>query len=206
MAVKKSECRNIKEEPNTPGGTTYHVILPNEKEQRPICFRRVHDNNHTRCANTAGKGTWHVGTGACNCHGGNAGRKPTTGRYAIRARQRLADSIGKYMAKDKEKLMDLSLELATIRALFEEFLEIFPDPKDKRYGIELNRAISMIQATGSLVEKISKIESRNTLTAAQVLYLRATVADILMKYIPELPQRELAMQELTHRVGGYVEG
>jgi glutamate mutase epsilon subunit len=123
------------------------------------------------------------------------------------ARHRLKADIEKYMTQDKDKLMDLSVELATIRVLFQEFMGRFPEPEDKNYGVELNRAISMVQATGSLVEKISKIESRNTLTAAQVLYLRVVIADILTKWIPDVRHRELAIADLNHRVaGGVIDG
>ena len=57
----------------------------------------------------------------------------------------------------------------------------------------------------NLVEKISKIDNRNALTAAQVLYLRATVADLLMKYLPDPQLREKAAKELAVRLGGDVE-
>jgi hypothetical protein len=46
------------------------------------------------------------------------------------------------------------------------------------------------------------VENRNTLTAAQVLYLRATVADIIMKYLPDPFERERAAKEIANRMGG----
>lgn len=204
MPIAKNACKKIRKEPGTPGGITYHITKRSSNGETPLCFRRLTNGSGNRCANHAGKGTWHVGTGACRKHGGNAGRPPTTGKHAVMAQHRLAGTIQEYMDGDHGELMDLSKELATIRALFAEFMEEFPEPYDDRYGIQLQRATAMIQATGSLVEKISRIEARNTLTASQVLYLRVVMADILMKFVP-LEQRQRAVDELLQRFGGGTE-
>jgi hypothetical protein len=51
-----------------------------------------------------------------------------------------------------------------------------------------------------LVDNISKIESRNAITANQVLYLRATIANILVTWITDPSDRERAVKELTTRM------
>jgi len=201
MPLTLKQVKNIREEEGTPGGTTYHVTKKGRwEEEKTLCFRRRTKHPGTRCEKTAGFGTWHIGTGACKFHGGSGGRKPTTGRGAKVARQRLATDIQKYLDGDRAKLLDLSTQLATVKVLFEEFVEHFPEPEDAKYGIELHRIQQLTGTIGSLVEKISKIESRNTLTMSQVLYLRVIMTDILMKYVPETA-RQRAVLDLTQRMG-----
>lgn len=203
MAIHKDDCRAIREEEGTAGGVTYHITKKGKgQEEQPVCFRRLTDGSGNRCSRKAGYGTWHLGEGACKFCGGTAGRKPTTGRHAKMARRRLKKTVEKYLANDHTRLMDLTPELATMRILFQEFIEDFPVSTDDNFGIELHRVTNLVGTIGTLVDKISRIESRNTLTAAQVLYLRVTMADILMKYIADPDDRDRAVAELADRVGG----
>jgi len=206
MSIYRFDCRIYKEETGTPGGVTYHIILKGDKNPRALCFRPIHGNREWRCEKVAGYGTSHVGTGACKFHGG-ADKTPviTNGRTAFATKQRLAEKIDAYLNKSRDELLDLTKELAAIRAIFDEALEHFPDPDAEDYGMWFRRMTELIGTIGSLVEKISRTDSRNTLTAAQVLYLRATVADILMKYIKDPADRERAAKELATRMGGDVE-
>jgi len=205
MPITKADCKRTREEEGTPGGVTYHITKRGRgQKEAPLCFRplanSLTEGTGNRCTNTAGKGTWHVGEGACRKHGGNAGRPPTTGKYAFRARERLADRIEYFLEHDYDKLMRLDTELAALKLLILDFIEEFPSPDDKKFSIAVTRLTAMIQAAGSLVEKISRVESRNALTTQQVLYLRVTMADILMKYVP-VEKRERAIAELAQRVG-----
>lgn len=120
------------------------------------------------------------------------------GRQAYTSRAKLKRTRDAYL-EDRDKLMDLSEELATLRAIFQEFLDVFADPNQDDYGIHLNRVIKIISTMGTLVDKISKIESRNKITAAEVMYLQATVADLLIKYIHDPVQQEQAVKELVMR-------
>lgn len=202
--VRKS---NIRVESDTVGGDTYFVKLPGRWEtEKALCFRQMKNDHALRCTHEAGYGTDHVGTGACKYHGGNSVGRITTGQHATKARMRLDGKIQQYLGQDRAKVLDLTYELAATRAVFQEFLEEkFPGTEDEEYGIALFRFNQMIGTLGTLVEKISKIENRNTLTAAQVLYLRATVTDLLLKYIPDPDVREQAVRELAIRMGGDVE-
>lgn len=200
--ITKRECRQIREEDGTPGGVTYHITKKGRwSEEAPLCFRRLPNNNSFRCAREAGFGTWHRGTGACRWCGGNAGRKPSTGRQSKMARIRLGTEIQEYLDGNMQTLFDLRFELATVKAMFAEFMEGFPEPEDKDYGINLQRAQQLVGTIGTLMDKMSKVESRDTLTISQVLYTKAVVADILMRYVPE-GQRERAVADLVHRLGG----
>jgi hypothetical protein len=208
MSVEFSKIRagNIREEPGTPGGTTYFVKLPANREEKAICFRRMHKDHALRCTNPAGYKTWHVGTGACAFHGGNTSANPNirTGRTAFVTRTRLNDQIQEYLNQDRGKLLNLDYELATAKAIYAEMVSLFPEPGDDNYGIWLNRFLNVIGSIGTLVEKISRTDARNTLTAAQVLLLRATVADLFSKYITDPNVRERAARELAARLGGEV--
>jgi len=208
MSIKFSSVRksDLREEEGTPGGRTYWIRDRREDIEKPLCFRVIHGQPDMRCSNPAGYKTWHNGTGACAFHGGAASDNPAIshGKYATVSKSRLAGSIDKYLNQDRGKLLDLTEQLAFSKAIFEEFQEKFPDPNDDMYGVWLGRFLNLIGSLGNLVEKMSRIESRNALTAAQVLYLRATVADILMKYIPDPAERTRAAKELASRLGGDV--
>ena len=127
----------------------------------------------------------------------------TNGKKAPASRNELRRRIDAYIESgDRDSMLDLTYELGALRVLFRELVDYFPEPDDKSYTIQVNRAVTMIQATGSLVDKISKIQSRNNITTAQVMYLRAVVADILAKYLTDPDYRERAVKELMARVEG----
>ena len=201
--------REITVEEGTVGGRTYTVRLPNEKEPRPLCFRRIASNKEMRCTNPAGYKTSHNGTGACAYHGGAATEAValsniTSGKYSVATRSRLNGQVQRYLNMDRSQLLDLTEQLAFGKAVFDEFVEKYPTPDDVNYGMWLSRFQNMLGSLGSLVEKMSRIDTRNTLTAAQVMYLRATVADLLMKYLKDPYERERAAKELASRLGGEV--
>lgn len=206
IEFKKISPSNIRTEEGTVGGSTYYVKLPGVRSnEQSLCFRRIHKDPTMRCTNPAGAGTFHVGTGACKFHGGMAGAHGsgiTNGRSSKVTRLRLKESIDSYLAQDRSVLLNLNYELAVTKSIFDEFTENFPDPNVDAYGVWLNRFLVIISAMSNLTERMSRVENRNTLTAAQVLYLRATVADLLMKYIPDPFERERAAKELASRMGG----
>jgi hypothetical protein len=160
-----------------------------------------------RCTNVAGYKTNHVGTGACSFHGGNTTKNPnfTTGRHAKSTKARLDAQIQQYLDKDRSELLDMTYHLAATRAIFDEFLVGFPTADAQDYGLWFGRFQGIVGTLGTLVEKITKVDARNSLTAAQVLYIRACIVDILLKYIPDPGMRERAIRELASRMGGDVE-
>jgi hypothetical protein len=211
--ITKSQCRRIREEEGTPGGITYHITKKGASAETALCFRTIpskerNPDGDQRCSRSAGYNTDHVGTGACYLHGGRLANLSvvmgniTNGRKAYKTRALLANKIDNYLNGDSEILFDLSKELAAMRAIFEEFMEHMKGPGDDDYSTDIYRAVNLVGTIGTLVDKISRINSRNTLTSAQVLYLRATVADILVKYIRDPIDRESAVKELTSRVTG----
>lgn len=216
MPVRLSEILHKTVEKGTLGGDTFWIEHPDwQGEERALCLRKVSRRNmkrnhlppDSRCAREAGWGTWHIGEGACKTHGGSDKRTDPSriknGKRAPASRNELKRRIDAYIEDgDRDTMLDLTYELGALRVLFEELIAYFPDPTDEKYTIQVNRAVTMIQATGSLVDKISKIQSRNNITAAQVMYLRAVVADILAKYLTDPDYRERAVKELMARVEG----
>jgi len=138
-------------------------------------------------------------------HGGNnAGTLGTgiiDGRKSIKSRSALANKIEEYQEVDKEQLFDITYELATVRAIFRELVKNISDYDDDTFGKDLFRITQLVGTIGTLVDKISSIEARNTLTISQVLYFRTVIADILLKYVTDPDMRQLAAQELVQRVG-----
>lgn len=202
--INKSEARVMKINKDTLGGPTYYVRI--NGKTKPLCFRRLKNQEDFHCTHPAGYMTDHPGAGACKYHGG-ARKTPTisTGVYAVQTRKRLQDKINEYMYKTRDELLDLTEQLAATRAIFDEFIEAFPTTDTEEYGVWFNRFNSLISTIGTLVEKISRVDSRNTLTAAQVLYLRAIMIDMFMKYLPDPDIRERAVTELAARMGGDLE-
>lgn len=205
MPIEKDRARLVQTDEGTIGGDTYWVKLPGEREAHALCFRRIRSDPHLRCVNVAGYKTEHVGTGACAYHGGNNKPFIVTGRKAVMTKTRLADKIQTYLQRDRDDLLDLTEQLAATRAIFDEFIETYPDPEHEDYGLWFHRYTNLIGTLGTLVEKISKVDARNSLTAAQVLYIRAILVDMFIKYIPDADKREQALRELASRMGGDVE-
>jgi hypothetical protein len=207
MSVEFKNAKVTKVDPESIGGATYWVkIAGSDNHKGPICFRKMKNQPHLRCTHPAGYTTDHPGTGACKYHGG-AKKRPTisTGVYAVQTKKRLKSKIDDYMLKSRDELLDLTEHLAAARVIFDEFLDAFPDTSSEEYGLWFMRFNTLLITISNLVDKVSRIDSRNTLTAAQVLYLRATMIDILMKYVPEPDMRERVVKELAARMGGDLE-
>lgn len=205
MAIAFTDARIVEEIPDTIGGVTYRVQLPKTKAIQALCFRRMRADHSLRCTNVAGHGTDHLGTGACKFHGGSSSAKSiVNGKQAYQTKKRLSNQIQAYLAQDRDTLLDLTEQLAATKAMFDEFLTEFPDPRDDNYGIWLNRFTNIINTLGALAERISKMDTRNTLTTAQVLYLRTVMIDLFVKYIPNPDERLRAVRELAGRMGGDV--
>lgn len=212
MGVRKSEVLHITLEKGTVGGVTYWVEHPDWKgQERALCYRKMKfagKGDHpldSHCSRKAGWGTSHVGEGSCKYHGGNISGtgNMTNGRAAKGTRSQLKDRIDDYIETgDRQGMLDLSFELGSLKVLFQELIEYFPEPDDKNYTLQVTRAVGMIQATGSLVDKISKIQSRNNITTAQVMYLRVVMADILARHISDPDDRERAISDLMARIRG----
>jgi hypothetical protein len=117
-------------------------------------------------------------------------------------RGRLKERVEDYLKLDRTQLLDLTSELAVTKAIYDEFLESHPDVTDEEFGVWLHRYQAIIGMLGSLVDKISLIDNRNTLTTAQVMYAKSVMLDIILKYIADPAARERVAKELASRLGG----
>lgn len=146
-----------------------------------------------KCGQPAGWGTHHVGEGKCKLHGGSShGRPIITGRYSVSHRQSLAEKVRDFI-EDPEPA-NLMSELALMRALLQDYLDRFPD------GINLTvksigHVYSMVDDISKLVERINRILTQTALTMAEVQYLQARLADLVVKYISDDEQRSAFWDE-----------
>lgn len=203
MSAIKDLCKIVNIEKGTPGGDTYYVITPNKEDARPLCFRQIVGHTDRVCTNTAGSETWHYSTGACYRHGGAVPEDVhlVTGKYS-KMRGRLAERIQEYLKQDRSQLLDLTSELAVTKAVYDEFIEEHEDVNSEEFGVWLHRFQAITGTLGNLVEKISRVDNRNTLTTAQVIYLKAVVLDVILRYITDPAVRERVAKELASRLGG----
>lgn len=204
MSLTDKDILYAETEEGTIGGDTNWVELSTDPGNlQALCLTVKKDG--TYCANVAGHNTLHLGTGRCSHHGGvKTTRDYKTGAHAVVARTTLQQKISKYAEGDAQKLYDLTEEIATLKILLQQNIEHFPDSQDANYlkmlSLTTRRITELTSAISSLIDKASKIDSRNALTAAHVNYLRARVADILVKYIPDPDTRKLAIEDLASSV------
>lgn len=213
MPIYTDNVLKIEVEENTPGGNTYYVETTDwPGNLKAVCYRRSRQDKggkgiepKVRCSHQAGYNTWHLGTGACHLHGGNNTGNIVDGASSNQKRNHLQIMVENYLKGDRSALLDLSSHLAATRALFDEMLLTFPNPEDveaEEYEWATKKLLAAVEVISNLVDKISRIEARNTISAGQVVYLRATMADLLMRWVPDPNQRALAIKDLISRMPG----
>jgi hypothetical protein len=209
MAISYSECIHIDIEKGTEGGDTYWIEHPKwAGEEKALCFRNIKTQGvygrpeDGRCGKAAGWGTEHEGTGACKIHGGNAGRYPSGKFTTPIAVSRLRRRVNEYVEQGEEQLLDLTMELATLRIIFSDLVDKFPNVGDDDYVMAVNRVQGLAQTISTTVDKMSRIQARHTLTAAQVVYIRAAIIDVFTKHIQDPDRRERAIADLMTRLPG----
>lgn len=148
-----------------------------------------------RCQNPAVKG-WDV----CRVHGAGTpkddatgGAPPKHGRYSAKRRESLQEKIREY--REEENPAELWEELALLRALLQEWLSDLETVDEDAVGVILDLQDSIRRT----LDTINKIQTRSALTAAEVEFLQARVADIFRSYVPRENQ-EAALDELKSAV------
>lgn len=150
-------------------------------------------NDGTPCQRAAGWGTDHVGDGRCKTHGGSGGRPPKHGRYAAKRSESLQEKIQEY--RDDPEPAEMWEELALLRAVLQEWLSDMDAVTEDSVSVLLDLQDSIRRT----LDSINKIQTRSALTAAEVEYLQARVADIFRSYVPK-ENREEALDELKRTV------
>jgi len=144
-----------------------------------------------RCKNTAVDG-WDV----CRFHGagtpsrGTEGGAPVKhGRYAAKRRESLQEKITEY--RDDPDAAEMWEELALLRAVLQEWLAEVEQIDPETVGVILDLQDSIRRT----LDTINKIRTRSALTAAEVQYLQARIADLFRQYVPR-SERGDALDEL----------
>ena len=144
-----------------------------------------------RCQNPAVKG-WDV----CRMHGAGSPKEGTTGgappkhgRYSVKARSGLEEKIRQY--REDENPAGQWDELALLRALLQEWLNDLGTLDEEAISVILDLQGSIRRT----LDTINKIQTRSALTAAEVEYLQARIADLFKTYVPA-ERRADALNEL----------
>jgi len=162
-----------------------------EETDPDTCGAKTRDG--TPCQRTAGWGTDHVGDGRCKTHGGKGGRKPKHGRYAATRSESLQEKIREY--REDPDPAEMWEELAVLRAVLQEWLSDMETVTEDSVSVLLDLQDSIRRT----LDSINKIQTRSALTAAEVEYLQARVADLLKTYVPK-EKRDAAIQDLRESV------
>jgi len=151
-----------------------------------ICGAETRDGS--QCHRPAGWGTDRE-KGRCKTHGGKGGRKPKHGRYAAERSESLQQKIREY--REDPNPSEMWEELALLRAVLQEWLSDMNAVTEDNVSVLLDLQDS-IRLT---LDSINKIRSRTALTAAEVEFLQARVADLFQSYVPP-DQRDEALTKL----------
>jgi len=155
-----------------------------------ICGAKTRDGSP--CERPAGWGTDSNG-GRCKQHGGAGGRPPKHGRYAATRSESLQERIRAY--RDDPDPAEMWEELAVLRAVLQEWLSDMDAVTEDSVSVLLDLQDSIRRT----LDSINKIQTRSALTAAEVEFLQARVADIFRSYVPK-ENRDAAIQELRSAV------
>lgn len=91
-------------------------------------------------------------------------------------------------------------ELALMRALMQDYLGRFPDGVALP-SADIFRLLDMLQAISKLVERISRILNQTALTQAEIQFLQARLADIIVTYIDDPDKRIACLDQIESSFG-----
>jgi hypothetical protein len=144
-----------------------------------------------RCKNPAVTG-WDV----CRMHGAGSpknetsgGAPPMHGRYSAKRRESLQEKIQEYREEDDPA--ELWEELALLRAVLQEWLGEVEEIDTETVDVILDLQNSIRRT----LDTINRIKTRSALTAAEVEFLQARIADVFKSYVPR-ENRDDAINEL----------
>ncbi|MCS4198190.1 hypothetical protein [Salinibacter ruber] len=86
-------------------------------------------------------------------------------------------------------------ELAVLRGVLQEWLSDMDGVTEDDVGVLLD----LQNAIRRTLDSINKIQTRSALTAAEVEYLQARVADLFKTYVPQ-SERDAAIRELREAI------
>jgi hypothetical protein len=140
-----------------------------------------------------------MANGRCRVHGGATPPAPVQhGLRSIRYKGRLAERAAEFLADDDPG--NLLPELAIARALLQARMERV-DQQSGPTGDDIADLSKLIDHATKIVERMARIEDRHALTMAEVKFLTARLADILVRYVPA-DQRQAALDDLESSFPG----
>ena len=137
----------------------------------------------TPCQKPAGSGTVHVGTGRCKLHGGCAGGPITTGKNAKVTSRQLRERVAVHLANPNP--LDLRPELALLRSLLDFFNDKLEKDKLDPKISDATTFLLLVQGIQKVADTISKIQSRELLTTAEMMLTIAVLADVLREEVTD---------------------
>lgn len=166
------------------------------------------------CKHEAGWGTAHVGEGRCKLHGGNAGGPIKTGARAVKTSRQLREKIQLHL--NDPTPLDLTPELALLRSLIDHFTEKMEQAEAERERLaeeftpaELQGQKApdpvehFVQVTTPIVDNlrkvadtISKIQSRELLTAGEMTLVLVVLARVLREEVED----EQTLKRITRKL------
>jgi hypothetical protein len=140
-----------------------------------------------------------AGATRCRMHGAKAGRPPVHGRYSLAHRAGLAEKAARFLEDPAPG--DLTGELALVRALLQDYLDRLGGDHQDLGAEQIQAVFGMVEQIGRTVERISRMLNATALTQADVQYLQASLADLVVRYIDDPDKRRQFLDELRTAVG-----
>ena len=136
------------------------------------------------CKNEAGKETDHPGEGKCKHHGGcSKGQPIKTGKYVKVTCRQLKTRIEKHLQNPNP--LDLTPELALLRSLIDYFKDKLADAQADPKRTDAETFLLLVQGVQKVADTISKIQSRELLTAAEMTLVLAVLSTVLREEVTD---------------------
>lgn len=158
--------------------------------------KAVSKRSGKRCKNIAVPG-YEV----CRIHGGNTPRgldNPNWkhGLYSKYLPENINNKVQAFLEADP---LELVSEMALLRALLAEYVSRFDGVNPN--GRDIVLLADLAERVGKFSERINKMRNESALTGAEMAYLAARVADIVVRYIDDPDEQRAFVQDLIGVVG-----
>lgn len=171
--------------PGAASRVTYYV------DGHPLCLRplKSEGKQDQYCSNEAGQGTGHLGSGPCNKHNGNQA-DGILARYGKYLKRELYARYTEF-SEDDAKLLDMYGELALLKTILTETVQMYQSTQSLK-ALELT--LKVIQDIGNIVERMDRIQSRQTITAGIMKMMFMRGLNTAQQFVP--PESLTAFVEL----------
>lgn len=139
------------------------------------------------CSHEAGFGTDHFGTGRCRYHFGHIIPGKFQRTYGKHLKRELRQRFQEFSQQDDIELMDLRPELILLRTILTDTINVYQDTRSAR---AMDLSLRILDNISSTVDRIDKIQSRQTLTAAMAKKMFLDAITLIRTFLPpdQVPQ------------------